>query len=309
MRRQWARGFGCSLFLPLLLLLLPLTSSTEVSAVGTTSFPDSCRNGLRVWHGDRLDEVETDGAVKCYRLLCSAALFTVHGSFNPANETGTLEVFVNLRLVYTSKGDVAQAFDLTADDIVLVLTPHGGFTAELDFACGDGGAHGYAFVGVVVLVVLLLIIVCICGVRCLLRSRSAQLMRRERYQLLQRHAGIRYHAQNTVESLATLQVGYGATDFAEPPHMVCPISLQLMRDPVFCGCAVRHTFERSCLEAHLKRHASCPLSRTELTSEQITPNSKLRLEIRKLVKHHRGEKKHKKASKDDPPVITVAVGP
>ena len=82
--------------------------------------------------------------------------------------------------------------------------------------------------------------------------------------------------------LLALPIGYGATDFAEPPHMVCPISLQLMRDPVFCGCETakpQHVFERSCLETHLKRNNTCPLSRRPMQANNITPHAKLQIEI------------------------------
>ena len=99
------------------------------------------------------------------------------------------------------------------------------------------------------------------------------------------------------KNLTALNVGFGEDiSCAEPTHMVCPISLQLMRDPVFCGCPGMHTFERSCLVAALQERGECPLSREVTSLENIAENTALKESIAAHVAQWREQQQRKKES-------------
>ena len=106
-----------------------------------------------------------------------------------------------------------------------------------------------------------------------------------------------YHPTPAIE-LSSLEVGFGPVTFPEPSHMMCPISLQLMKDPVWCGCEQStgegHVFERACLEAHISRTASCPLSRAPIDKMCLREHEVLRKEIAEYVAEQRAilERKH-----------------
>ncbi|XP_019199504.1 PREDICTED: U-box domain-containing protein 13-like [Ipomoea nil] len=60
-----------------------------------------------------------------------------------------------------------------------------------------------------------------------------------------------------------------------PDDFRCPISLELMRDPVIV--ATGQTYERSCIEKWLEAgHTTCPKTQQPLTSNTLTPNYVLR---------------------------------
>ncbi|XP_027087127.2 U-box domain-containing protein 13-like [Coffea eugenioides] len=60
-----------------------------------------------------------------------------------------------------------------------------------------------------------------------------------------------------------------------PDDFRCPISLELMRDPVIVSTG--QTYERSCIEKWLEAgHGTCPKTRQALTSTAVTPNYVLR---------------------------------
>ncbi|GFP99572.1 U-box domain-containing protein 13 [Phtheirospermum japonicum] len=60
-----------------------------------------------------------------------------------------------------------------------------------------------------------------------------------------------------------------------PDDFRCPISLELMKDPVIVSTG--QTYERSCIEKWLKAgHATCPKTQQALTSTSLTPNYVLR---------------------------------
>nr|GMD61336.1 U-box domain-containing protein 13-like [Ipomoea batatas] len=62
---------------------------------------------------------------------------------------------------------------------------------------------------------------------------------------------------------------------AIPDDFRCPISLELMRDPVIV--ATGQTYERSCIEKWLEAgHTTCPKTQQPLTSNTLTPNYVLR---------------------------------
>ena len=60
-----------------------------------------------------------------------------------------------------------------------------------------------------------------------------------------------------------------------PPSFCCPISMDLMSDPVMI--ATGHTYDRKCIETWLASgHRSCPLSGQRLRHLELTPNIALR---------------------------------
>ncbi|XP_009777581.1 U-box domain-containing protein 13-like [Nicotiana sylvestris] len=60
-----------------------------------------------------------------------------------------------------------------------------------------------------------------------------------------------------------------------PDDFRCPISLELMRDPVIVSTG--QTYERSCIEKWLEDgHSTCPKTQQALTSKALTPNYVLR---------------------------------
>lgn len=60
-----------------------------------------------------------------------------------------------------------------------------------------------------------------------------------------------------------------------PDDFRCPISLELMRDPVIVSTG--QTYERSCIEKWLEAgHSTCPKTQQALTSSALTPNYVLR---------------------------------
>ncbi|XP_060215991.1 U-box domain-containing protein 13-like [Lycium barbarum] len=60
-----------------------------------------------------------------------------------------------------------------------------------------------------------------------------------------------------------------------PDDFRCPISLELMRDPVIVSTG--QTYERSCIEKWLEAgHSTCPKTQQALTSKALTPNYVLR---------------------------------
>ena len=87
------------------------------------------------------------------------------------------------------------------------------------------------------------------------------------------------------------EVGYPeCAGLSAPPAMTCPISLQLMKDPVYCVNRA-HVFERKCLEEALKLRKECPLSRIPMVEADITPNDELRMEIEEHVRLHKEKEK------------------
>jgi len=67
----------------------------------------------------------------------------------------------------------------------------------------------------------------------------------------------------------------------EPPSFVCPLSRRLMEDPVMDRCA--HTYERASIEAWLRGHECCPISRKPLVADDLVPNHALSERIEKWI--------------------------
>jgi ubiquitin-protein ligase len=62
----------------------------------------------------------------------------------------------------------------------------------------------------------------------------------------------------------------GAVASGIPEFLVCPLTLELFKDPVVTPHG--HTFERTAIEAAIVAQGKCPLSRQPLTSEQLVAN-------------------------------------
>ncbi|KAL3620630.1 U-box domain-containing protein 13 [Castilleja foliolosa] len=70
-----------------------------------------------------------------------------------------------------------------------------------------------------------------------------------------------------------------------PDDFRCPISLELMKDPVIVSTG--QTYERSCIEKWLKAgHTTCPKTQQALTSTSLTPNYVLRSLIAQWCEAH-----------------------
>jgi len=70
-------------------------------------------------------------------------------------------------------------------------------------------------------------------------------------------------------------------DDTTPVEMQCPISHEIMKDPVLC--ADGHTYERSCIEEWMKHNITSPLTGKELTSTNLVPNHALRSLIQSIA--------------------------
>ncbi len=60
-----------------------------------------------------------------------------------------------------------------------------------------------------------------------------------------------------------------------PKSFYCPITFDLMRDPVLLG-NTGHTFERAAISDWLQTHNTDPLTNQRLTDATLTPNFALR---------------------------------
>jgi hypothetical protein len=72
-----------------------------------------------------------------------------------------------------------------------------------------------------------------------------------------------------------------------PTEMICPISSDIMRDPVMC--ADGHTYERNTITEWVKRKATSPLTNQPLGEPvMLIPNHALRSLISSYVEDHGG---------------------
>jgi small GTP-binding protein len=70
----------------------------------------------------------------------------------------------------------------------------------------------------------------------------------------------------------------------EPEEFCCPITQELMRDPVLA--ADGHSYDRSAIEAWLKRKQTSPLTNEPMESAQLMPNRALRSAIERWRQEH-----------------------
>ena len=69
----------------------------------------------------------------------------------------------------------------------------------------------------------------------------------------------------------TRQPAPAAAEAAVPGHFLCPISLEMMRDPVTAPTGI--TYDRDSVEGWLERgHATCPVTGRPLRAEDLIPN-------------------------------------
>ena len=63
-----------------------------------------------------------------------------------------------------------------------------------------------------------------------------------------------------------------------PAHFSCPVSMELMVDPVMV--VTGHTYDRSCIQRWLESgNKTCPVTGIKLRSLELTPNFALRMAI------------------------------
>eukprot|EP01012_Entosiphon_sulcatum_P024754 TRINITY_DN2999_c0_g1_i1.p1 TRINITY_DN2999_c0_g1~~TRINITY_DN2999_c0_g1_i1.p1 ORF type:complete len:573 (-),score=80.81 TRINITY_DN2999_c0_g1_i1:36-1730(-) len=74
--------------------------------------------------------------------------------------------------------------------------------------------------------------------------------------------------------------GSGIAEEEVPEQFFCPITLQVMQDPVITACG--HHFERAAILEHLLRRNDCPLDRSPLTADQLVDSRALR----ELIQQH-----------------------
>ncbi|GMI92144.1 plant U-box 13, ARABIDOPSIS THALIANA PLANT U-BOX 13 [Hibiscus trionum] len=92
-----------------------------------------------------------------------------------------------------------------------------------------------------------------------------------------------------------------------PDDFRCPISLELMKDPVIVSTG--QTYERSCIEKWLEQgHGTCPKTQQTLSSRALTPNYVLRSLIAQWCEAN-GIEPPKRPSSSRPNKITSACSP
>ena len=69
-----------------------------------------------------------------------------------------------------------------------------------------------------------------------------------------------------------------------PDHLCCRISREIFFDPVVTPHG--HSFERSCIEAHLRNSSTCPLTRMPLRHDELVPNLALKEACDVVVDEH-----------------------
>jgi F-box/WD-40 domain protein 7 len=81
--------------------------------------------------------------------------------------------------------------------------------------------------------------------------------------------------------------GSDAKGLKAPSSFFCPISMDLMADPVMV--ATGHTYDRSCIERWLAQgHRTCPATGVRLRHLELTPNFALRsaIQVRPVCTPH-----------------------
>jgi len=93
-----------------------------------------------------------------------------------------------------------------------------------------------------------------------------------------------------------------------PHHFICPISQDVMADPV--KTIDNHTYDRAFIERWFKRKTTSPLTGLRLTSKALVPHHALRLEIEEFVKsllpEHEPEQHRAVGTDDSSSAVTSA---
>lgn len=77
-------------------------------------------------------------------------------------------------------------------------------------------------------------------------------------------------------------------DTTIPPFFKCPITGEVMIDPVQCSDG--HTYERSAIATWLTKHSTSPNTNVRLTNKNLLPNHALRQAIESHIEQLRGER-------------------
>ena len=72
--------------------------------------------------------------------------------------------------------------------------------------------------------------------------------------------------------------------FVPPDHLVCPITLEVMDDPVICADGI--TYERSAITKWLEKHSTSPKTNLQLTNKTLIPNLSLKIAIAQMKQDH-----------------------
>jgi hypothetical protein len=67
-----------------------------------------------------------------------------------------------------------------------------------------------------------------------------------------------------------------------PHHLKCPITLELMKDPVLCQDG--YTYERMAIEEYLKKNPISPITRQPIDQTRLIPNRNLKNAIESFIK-------------------------
>lgn len=81
--------------------------------------------------------------------------------------------------------------------------------------------------------------------------------------------------------MASAVRGTGAGELEPPDGSICPITDEIMEDPVIC--CDGHSYDRNGIEQWLATHTTSPLTGAELESKQVVPNHALRKVIQEWL--------------------------
>ena len=70
--------------------------------------------------------------------------------------------------------------------------------------------------------------------------------------------------------------------FVENDILMCPISQEIMTDPVMTPYG--HCFQRECIESWLSTHTTCPLTNKPLSKEQLVPSYTVKAIVEQYMK-------------------------
>lgn len=62
-----------------------------------------------------------------------------------------------------------------------------------------------------------------------------------------------------------------------PRHFVCPITLNIMEDPVIAGDG--HTYERHAIQEWIRRRGQSPITKAPVSTSSLIPNYNLKSQI------------------------------
>lgn len=72
--------------------------------------------------------------------------------------------------------------------------------------------------------------------------------------------------------------------FVPPDHFICPITFEVMQDPVICADGI--TYERAEITKWLEKHSTSPKTKDVLPNKTLIPNLALKAAIDKMKREH-----------------------